>query len=484
MPKQLVNLIKNGLLPLLLGCGLFFINIKDSHDWGDDFAQYLQQAENLEQGLPLGASPYIQNPDFLLIGPKAYPPGFPLLLCVSNTLFQNEIVGGQYLISFFLLLAGWIFFLLLKRFKVPYFLSLMLMLSFIYHPWILEQKAQLLSDIPFTFFVLLSCLLADFKKKLSYFLLAGLAAGMAISIRSVGWVIPLAGLATTAYFSFKSKGFDKKYGLFTLVTIISALAINLLAGYNGISGGYSSQIGNEARLIPTFIRHLEDYTTGLNYFIEIEVNHWHGFMLILQLLFWIGLLFGILRMRKEQTFITVFTSGYLLLIIIFPFTGGFRFLLPVIPLIILLSATGFPRLFKWQSSIAILMLIILNVAYQPFRAYIIKQENQMVVGPQTPEAKELFSFIQNNLAEDDIVVFSKPRALGYYTHVKTAATLWEIDQEQFIKQTEELGATHYLHYTEIEYFALNTFVDSTGQELQSIFHNAKFSLYKKTKPKE
>ncbi len=478
MPKQLLQILKNGLLPLLLGCGLFFINIRDSHDWGDDFAQYLLEARNIEQGLPLDSSSYIQNPDFLLIGPKAYPPGFPTLLTISNSLFHNEIIGGQYLVSFFLLMMGWVFFLLLRKYKTPYLLSLLLMLSLIYHPWMLEQKVEILSDIPFAFFVLLTCLLADTKKGLWYFALAGIAAGIAITIRSVGWVLPLAGVVTLIYYLVINKRFDTKYTLFTATTILIAFGINTISGYNGFSGGYSSSIAEGADFLSTTYHHLQLYFYELQSFIEIEVNHWHGLMLFLQLLMWAGFIFGLVKFRKYPL-IVVFLLGYLALILIFPFTGGFRFLLPVIPLILVLSATGFPGLSKLQSLVAIMLLLILNIAYQPYKQYIIHQQDKVVEGPQMPEAQELFNFIKINLNKDDVIVFSKSRALGYYTNVKTAATLWEIDQTEFIRQTERLGATHYLDYTGIEYFALNDFVRNNAGSLEILYQNEKFTLYKK-----
>ena len=65
------------LLPLL------FLNIKDTHDWGDDFAQYLIEAKNISQGLPLAQSGYVENPGYIL-GPNCYPPGFPLIIALTS----------------------------------------------------------------------------------------------------------------------------------------------------------------------------------------------------------------------------------------------------------------------------------------------------------------------------------------------------------------------------------------------------------------
>ena len=61
--------------------GLFYLaTIRPGHAWGDDFAQYIHHARNLATGVPYAATGYIYNPYNPTIGPRTYPPGFPLLL--------------------------------------------------------------------------------------------------------------------------------------------------------------------------------------------------------------------------------------------------------------------------------------------------------------------------------------------------------------------------------------------------------------------
>ncbi len=86
------------LLPLL------FFNIKNSHDWGDDFAQYLIEAKNISQGLPLGHSGFVENPNYIL-GPNCYPPVFPLIIAMTS----GDVGFLNVLMSFFFSLY-WLFF--------------------------------------------------------------------------------------------------------------------------------------------------------------------------------------------------------------------------------------------------------------------------------------------------------------------------------------------------------------------------------------
>src|ERR1051325_10382424 len=98
---------------------LFFINLKDSHDWGDDFAQYIHQAENITHGIPQTETGYIYNKEYPLYSPPVYFTGFPLLLAPVYTIEGNNISAFSYLISGFLFLCALIFF----RFFTDYFKS-------------------------------------------------------------------------------------------------------------------------------------------------------------------------------------------------------------------------------------------------------------------------------------------------------------------------------------------------------------------------
>lgn len=477
MPNVLLKILKNGLLPLLLGCGLFFINIRPYHDWGDDFAQYLQEARNLSGGKPLTLSSHVSNPDFVLLGPEAYPPGFPWLLTVSNRLFDNEIIGGQYLVTIFLILFGWISFLLFLRSRVPWLVSLLLMTTLLYHPWILNQKSQVLSEYPFSFFFLLSVLAVHKKNNLRWFVLGGFAAGLAITIRSAGWVLPIAGLLLAAYNFFQKKEFTKPYLLFSISAALVALFINFFSGFYA-ARGYSQAVGQIGEgLWPTFLGHLNTYTAEFNAFIEISQNEWHFIMTLIQAFFWVSFFFGLIK-TKAPSLVEISLGLYLLLIFIFPFYSGFRFLIPIIPLLILVVARGYQNLFSKRMIAWAVVLLLLNIAYQPFREDIQFQEKRAQPGPQTIEAQQLFIYIKSNLKENDLVLFTKPRALAYYTQKPTSSTRWRISTEEFQKQAKELGANYFLFYTDIEYQALNAFVEKEKDRLSPVFSNQKFVLYK------
>ena len=61
-------------------CAFYCAAIRPGHDWDDDFAMYILHARNLAEGRAYADTGYIFNPEYPLLGPASYPPGFPILL--------------------------------------------------------------------------------------------------------------------------------------------------------------------------------------------------------------------------------------------------------------------------------------------------------------------------------------------------------------------------------------------------------------------
>ena len=187
----------NYLLLGLLCLPLFLINIKDSHTWGGDFAQYIHQAKNIVEGISQSQTGYIFNKNNPYNAPSVYPIGFPLILSPVYYFFGNNIKAFLILISFFLFILA----LALLKYYRMYFnplISTILVLTIVYNPWTLDFKSNILSDIPFTFFLLLVvCIfLKSDQNKLSNIVITGILIGTLISIRTIGIVFIFAMLCT------------------------------------------------------------------------------------------------------------------------------------------------------------------------------------------------------------------------------------------------------------------------------------------------
>ncbi len=129
----------------------FFVNIitlHDGHNWGDDFAQYIQHAINLVEH-----QPYASNISYDIF--VVYPPGFPLLL--SSVIYWCSINFKvlKFLNVLFWALSALVAYSLAMRDLKPFW-SRMIVVWFLTSPFFFIFKQNVLSDIPFMCFVLLS----------------------------------------------------------------------------------------------------------------------------------------------------------------------------------------------------------------------------------------------------------------------------------------------------------------------------------------
>ena len=84
---------------------LLFINVRNSSDWGDDFAQYIHQAGNIVKGIPQSETGFIYSQENY-IGPQAYPVGFPLLLAPAYAVAGNNMLAFTTFISLIYIVLG------------------------------------------------------------------------------------------------------------------------------------------------------------------------------------------------------------------------------------------------------------------------------------------------------------------------------------------------------------------------------------------
>src|ERR1039457_6844132 len=168
---------------------LFFINIRNSHDWGDDFAQFIYQAKNLAQGNPQSEPCYLDentnlsNPIYI---------GFSLILAPVYYFYGINILAFSILITSILFILCFALFAFYKKYFTN-LISILLGLIFAYNPYTLNFKMEIMTDIPFALMMML-ILLVYYRinqcKYFNYFLL-GILTGFLVSIRTVGVSIAL-----------------------------------------------------------------------------------------------------------------------------------------------------------------------------------------------------------------------------------------------------------------------------------------------------
>ncbi|HRD39192.1 MAG TPA: hypothetical protein PLC65_11210 [Bacteroidia bacterium] len=319
------------LLPLL------FLNIKSTHDWGDDFAQYLLEAKNISNGDPINTSGFVENPNYIL-GPNCYPPGLPLLIALTS----ENITWLNVLMSFFLVCIGYFSFLLLNKW-FHFTPALILSLVVVYNPLCLNFKNEVLSDLPFAalsllFFVLY---LSDNKKKW-VLVLCGFILAFAVNTRYVGWVLFFALLAEIGFKLavkyFKNHKKDKEYLIQQAWIIISFFVFHAL--FYLIFPQKIIYYDN-----PKVLSFFERISVNANYnyavlkyffscFDEGFLNYVVSYGIVFTSL--VGIILFVFKPdTRKPEILLFFLLGYVLSILIHQYSDtGFRLLIPIIPLIL------------------------------------------------------------------------------------------------------------------------------------------------------
>ncbi len=475
---------------------LFFINVKDSHDWGDDFAQYILQAKNIVEKKPQTETGYIYDKTLAVVAPPAYPAGFPLMLAVVYAWKGNSIGAFSYLITLFLFLLCIALFLFFRNYFSG-LASFLLVLIFAYNPWTVNCKMEILSDIPFSFFLLTTTLLyLNGRNSFLHYVLTGIACGITLSIRGVGLVFLMAFIFHTTYLILRQikKGGTAVPQFKNLIAVTgTALGVYFLLNYVLVKVPtgtflefYSAPYKNKP-VGDVVVQNLNYYVAVFEQYFNPWVDDWKfvtlvskSFALVLLL---IGLLYSLLHKRS---FLEVLVVTYILLFIFYPYSyGGFRFILPLIPFLLYYMAIGLMQV-KINIPVSRTILIVTGglfvlLLYKTEVNKILESGNTILHGPQERSSTETFQFIRQHIPEVAIIVFSKPKALALYTGRRTFSTLANQPSSEVKNMLNRLHAEYLLLNDDADLHdeSLQNYMKENQNEVHLLWNNDQFFLYKR-----
>ncbi|MEO6883978.1 MAG: hypothetical protein ABI199_08135 [Bacteroidia bacterium] len=484
------------LIVALLCLPLFFINIKSSHDWGDDFAQYIHQAKNIAQGISQIQTGYIYNPHYPLLGPPSLPVGFPLLLAPVYAVFGNNIACFDVYITVFL----FAFALLMFHFLCKHFSALiatLLVLVVVYNPWTLNFKMEIMSDIPFSLLLLLCILIYQQKNRtIVRSILLAVLLGFLISIRNIGIVFILAvalDFLHELYENYTSI-LQKKYAYKKLISLTIIVCGGFLiyvilnkwlfpASNQGIfSYNYFLDVNHLKETIQT---NLDYYMAVIRAFFDPWNEHWQFVAQFSGDMIFAFIVLGMIKkMTQKIDFVDTCVLIYLFIITIYPAsTGGFRLLLPLIPFLLYYAIQGLRsidiRLKINPNLFAIVLTIFVFFSYKKGWSEISKGEKITLQGPQQKESIEAFNYITNNTPENARFDFIKPRVLALYTNRSAMSNLYNQNTSIIHQHLLENNVSFLLINNRISDDSLKEYVKVYEKNWDEIWSNTEFQLYKR-----
>ncbi|MBK7571527.1 MAG: hypothetical protein IPI10_07875 [Bacteroidetes bacterium] len=437
--------MKNRLLLLLLLLPLLLIGISNSHDWGDDFSQYLLQARNLVEGHPQTNHELVFAEGELPYAIVAYPVGFPVLLAPLFKSFGLYIPPYLFLNSIFIILSVLLLFDYLKKtFDVRY--CFLMAIFFAYNLISLVLKKEILSEFPFTF-LLISILLMIKSDTRKSFVLGGLLAGLMISVRFSGIVILPAiwgwHLFTQRLIPVKKRLLDS-----TIFTALAATVFYLLnvvlyeIDLRNFIGFYAGQFDSNRLMLPSnFFGFFQKMAEAI--FPPLQSTLWTIILIII-------LITGFYKKFKEGALAEWFFIFYLLLIIIYPYaSSGLRFIYPVLPFLIIYLVKGIQTIYQFitskEKSFQLLTIIFSVSIFLSFRLFFSLPTPD---GPYSTDAHSALNHIRTNTPENAIVLFSRARALNLYAERKSTFLIQHKSEQENLAILKKLQCDYILYADE------------------------------------
>ncbi|HEV8264911.1 MAG TPA: hypothetical protein VGQ06_08155 [Gemmatimonadales bacterium] len=451
---------------------------------------YIHHAENLARGTPYAETGYIYNAHNPTVGPRTYPPAFPLLLAPLVRVFGRALWPMKALVVASLA-ASLVLLLRLFRGVLPSpHLELLVLLTGL-NPVLWDFKDRVVADLPFLCFVLLS--FASFaraaapaqtpRRLMVSALLAGFFAYAAYATRVLGIVLVPTFLAHDLIRR-------RRVGV---AAVAAGAVFVILAGAQ-----YLVWLGDRSYLDQLTVTPASLGRNALGYARSLSDLWANGYserarkalFLIVGGLAALGYANAVRVGRNEAGWPEVFPWPYLAVVLVWPSFQGVRFLLPVVPFYLLYCLRGTRVLDdavqrRWGRNHLVLAGLSAAAALSYAGQYSTMPFGRFPSGVGRPESVAFFEFVKTATDSNAVFVFSKPRALALFTGRRAAAPFSPSDPCRLWGYLAEIGASYVvtgpaLSADEVDAAAeyLRRFVDQYPTDLRSVWRAQDIAVYR------
>ena len=475
--------VRNAILVIIL-IGSIVIGssqLTRGHEWGDDFAAYIMQAKSIVNG---DMQEFVEHNSITiyqsssLIGPAAYPWGYPLILTPVYSIkgvspLALKLPGLLFFVGFL------ICFYLLMRNRLTRTESLLIVSLFAFNPMFLSFLDQILSDIPFLFFSTLALLLmTKYEEKQSLFqsIILGGVIFYAFFIRTIGIVLLAGFLAYQMLCIYRKNEQSKIITAYSLTVSLAFVFLWLISSLSFPSGQntYFEQL--KGFTFTTFMGNMSGYFMLLRFFFGTSLA-WTYIYYALTVFFFVGVW---ARRNTDPSFIIFFVI-YFGLMLIWPEWQGPRFIFPLLPIFIYFTFQGmksvisrlpanYYRSGQWIFYGLWLSIISIFLANSSSDAYANLQNIRSINGPFDPYSMEVYNYINEKTSPNSVIIFFKPRAMRLMTDHDTLMST-ECDRMflgDYIVLSRKVGENQQIAPEEI---------DACNLPLDEVLKNRRFVVY-------
>ena len=401
---------------LLLLSPTYFLDNNNTHDWGDDFAQYLYQAKCLRNN----TEPVKKINNINEYGSAKRGVLFSELLAILPS--YSEIKPYKQLIFVFYLLSAVVVFMFFSVYFNS-FLSLLLTLCIYLNYHVLDLKAIVMPEFVFMFFVYFVFVLNEKQSFKSKIYLISLILGLLTTIRTIGIAFFIAYILTLLLQKekkWKEKFIDAFKSILVFAVIIFLINMLILPQIHNEEYSFYKNVFISEINFGSIAFNLSSYYSGLQLLFEQEVPRYMNCIIFYSILILISI--GIvIRLKSFLGFKEISLVLYLLVLIIFPRNGAcIRYLIPLTPLLIYYLAVGGFYIFSFTTitntyaapliSIYFLVLILSNSK----TIWISFHELKNSYGPYNKEIMADFQKIKTITKPNESIAFQKPFTINLF----------------------------------------------------------------------
>ena len=403
-------------LAVVVLIGIFHaVTLRDGHEWGGDFAQYIVHAGNLAEGRSYAETGIIYNPHNIVLGPRAYPPGFPVLLAPFYAGF------GANLHVFKLVQIGLLcvtLFLLPRLFPdLSRTQQLLLIVLAGMNPLMWISRDAIQSEHLFvplwhlSLFWGTACIQKDRAGSVGGIVL-GLLVFATCQTRTAGIVLLPALIVADLIWR-------RRLSRIVLTAIAAVIGLTVLQKLMmpDTGSGYVEQLRRIS--IDSLTYNVRQNLSALS---QIFDNGHSSAVrrLMMTVTMVIAVVGVVIHNRPRIRLIGIASLFYVALVTVWPTAAGLRIVMPLVPVFLFYVVVGLKtcseKLGQPLTPVFVVLILASFVGHYSAADY-----SSIDDGPNRATAQELFETIRATTSPDDVFLFFKPRVLRLYAGRRAAA---------------------------------------------------------------
>jgi hypothetical protein len=438
------------ILAALVTASLLAIAFLNSYEnWGDDWAQYMLQAQAIvghQVRACVEQNRLMMQLSALRSGPVAYPWGLPVLLAIEASLFSFQLWVfkiGNVLILLALVVAVY----RLARQSLTEAEAVAAALMFAFNPVLLHYCNHVVSELPFTFVSVCALIAMEGGDRRRQSILRRLSIGalvfLAFTIRLSGLLL-LVAATFKDFISHRRSPRDRAAALLQMyapfVLLFTVWSLVLPSGGEGYT-----------EILSSLSVHKTVATAGAYSILVFDFFTGGVLSRVVALVLGPLVVIGAVKSWRRTAHLTMYGLLTIALYAVWPASPGFRFMIPVTPCAVILlvagldvlTQAGWTKRFLWLPAIARAGQFGLPAAFllASLTLVLTGRVPRELTHPYDASSSEMFAWVQRNTPRDAIISFFKPRAMHLLTdRLSLSGRPEDVPKTSYFVYTKDVGA--------------------------------------------